>query len=542
MEKRFVEIFTGLKRDYGYADPQSAYKDPSTGKLKIEHFWAKQPVTEQDYENHLKGIKPIGIQPCDDEGMAKFGAIDIDSKAYDKFDTKKYLEIIDKNKIPVIPVKSKSGGLHLYVFTDKPVKATFIKSFLEKLLYTFSLKPSTEVYPKQTELDQGPNGTSGNFINLPYFKKQERVGLNLDGTTFTFEQFIKVIEANTKTKEELDDFINAHIKNILTGGNEEFTDGPPCLQIITKDLSANNKLADYRDRFLYNYMVFAKKKYGDIWDKKVLQAARDYIVYDNEWGDEKVKKKIKAWEKETAGHTCDEEPIHDHCMKSECAKRQFGFLSDKIKRFPPLTALIKINYSPDPEFRFTITYVDKKEGEVSKQVVARDATYFTNQDRLRTLIAAHTPIFPPRVTNKDYQIIMENLYETQNVESPPPGTSDKELLQKHLEEYVTGVQAVSDTSFRNGSTLIDDGYAYFVFEPFFNHLKNKEWKIKLTKTGRMMEDFFKAELSVSKRYPKKDSDTKSNNPVRCVKISMQYFNEEDNELEILDMKDKEDIL
>jgi hypothetical protein len=47
MEKRFVEIFTGLKRDYGYADPQSAYKDPSTGKLKIEHFWAKKPVTEE---------------------------------------------------------------------------------------------------------------------------------------------------------------------------------------------------------------------------------------------------------------------------------------------------------------------------------------------------------------------------------------------------------------------------------------------------------------------------------------------------------------
>ena len=58
-----------------------------------------------------------------------------------------------------------------------------------------------------------------------------------------------------------------------------------------------------------------------------------------------------------------------------------------LTRFAPLTALIKINYSPDPEFRFTITYVDKKEGEVSKQVIAKDATYFTNQDRLRTLIA-----------------------------------------------------------------------------------------------------------------------------------------------------------
>ena len=54
MEKRFVEIFTGLKRDYGYADPQSAYKDPSTGKLKIEHFWAgslKTAVLSGDIEN-----------------------------------------------------------------------------------------------------------------------------------------------------------------------------------------------------------------------------------------------------------------------------------------------------------------------------------------------------------------------------------------------------------------------------------------------------------------------------------------------------------
>ena len=542
MEEKYIKIFSGLKRDYGYGVPESAYTEPSTGKLKIDHFWAQKSVTDQDYLNHLKGIKPIGIQPCDDEGMAKFGAIDIDSKAYDKFDTKKYLDIIQRDNIPVIPVKSKSGGLHLYLFTKTPVKATFIKSFLEKLLYTFNLKPTTEVYPKQTELDQGENATSGNFINLPYFKKSERVALNFDGNPFTFEQFIKLVEVNTKTQKELEDFINDHIRMILKGGNEEFEDGPPCLQIITKSLSADNKLTDYRDRFLYNYMVFAKKKHGDVWQKKVLEAARQYIVYDNEWGDEKVKKKIKAWEKDTAGHTCDDEPIHDHCMKSECAKRKFGFLSDKIKRFPPLTALMKINYFPDPEFRFTITYVDKKEGEVSKQVIAKDASYFTNQDRLRTLIAAHSPIFPPRVTNKDYQLIMENLFETLNTESPPPGTSDKELLQKHLEDYINGPPAVSDASFRSGSTLKEDGYAYFCFDPFYNHLKNKEWKVKMNKTGRMMEDFFKAELQHQKRYPKKETESKSNNPVRCVRISMNYFNDEHNSVEVLPMKDQENIL
>jgi hypothetical protein len=37
----------------------------------------------------------------------------------------------------------------------------------------------------------------GQYINLPYYNKTERVAFNLDGTTFTFEQFIEVIDANT---------------------------------------------------------------------------------------------------------------------------------------------------------------------------------------------------------------------------------------------------------------------------------------------------------------------------------------------------------
>ena len=57
-----------------------------------------------------------------------------------------------------------------------------------------------------------------------------------------------------------------------------------------------------------------------------------------------------------------------------------------------------------------------------------------------------------------------------------------------------------------------------------------------------MEDFFKAELSVSKRYPKKESEKKSHNPVRCVKVSMTYFEREENKVEILSMRSKTDIL
>ena len=103
--------------------------------------------------------------------------------------------------------------------------------------------------------------------------------------------------------------------------------------------------------------------------------------------------------------------------------------------------------------------------------------------------------------------------------------------------------AVSDAAFRSGSTLIDtDGFAYFVFDPFYNFLKNKEWKAKIDRTGQMLMDFFDAELRHPKRYPKKATEKKSNNPVRCIKVSMKYFDKEENEIEILPMKSKKDIL
>ena len=96
MERNFIEYFTGLQRNFGFADLTKNIKDPTTGKLKPEYGWSKQPITQQDYLDHLGGNKSIGIQPCDDDGMVSFGAIDIDDKehSYSNFPYKKYLDII----------------------------------------------------------------------------------------------------------------------------------------------------------------------------------------------------------------------------------------------------------------------------------------------------------------------------------------------------------------------------------------------------------------------------------------------------------------
>ena len=88
-------------------------------------------------------------------------------------------------------------------------------------------------------------------------------------------------------------------------------------------------------------MVFAKKKYPDNWEDRVKQAAREYFIYDQKWDDNYVSFKIKGWKKETKGHLCNEEPIVNFCMKSECVKRKFGVASDHRKAFPALSGLQK---------------------------------------------------------------------------------------------------------------------------------------------------------------------------------------------------------
>ena len=89
--KEFIEHFTGLKRNYGYCNINNGYKDPASGKIKFhpgDYGWSSKEITDEDYIEHLEGKKSIGIQPCDDNGFARFGAIDVDPPVYGEINIK----------------------------------------------------------------------------------------------------------------------------------------------------------------------------------------------------------------------------------------------------------------------------------------------------------------------------------------------------------------------------------------------------------------------------------------------------------------------
>ena len=545
----FIKYFTGLKRNYGFCNINNGYKDPNTGKLRFhagDYGWSGKPITDNDYQLHLNGKRSIGIQPCDDNGYARFGAIDIDPKIYKNLNIQFYLETIEKNNLPLIPVKSKSNGLHLYVFTKEFVKAKEIKEFLEQVLFLFKLPITTEVFPKQTKLGTNTDGDkiNGNFINLPYFNKDERVALDPSGKEMSLELFLNCIELNTQTPEQFKEISDNIIRKELTGGADEFKDGPPCLEVLSKE-----KMTDGRDRFLYNYMVFAKKKYPDNWGKMVLKAGRDYFEFDEIWTDKYIETKIKHWEKQEKGHKCHEELLASVCIKSECVKRKFGIMSDRKISWPRLSNLIKVDFKPDPEYYFD---VEREDGE-TVTVHAKDVNRIKDQQELRGLMMAQADELPPVVKGQEFYEIIKSLLATQDTVQPAPGTTPMDILKKHLKYYIHSTNATSYNSFKSGNVLKDETFAYFVYDEFYNDLKDNDWKKDSSRTSYMIIKMFekedenlpKPEFDLKKRFP--GTNKKTNKPYSgvngCAKIPLYFFEDmEEDVIEIAEYENKEDIV
>jgi len=69
----------------------------------------------------LKGKAPsLGSIPIRDDSTCSWGCIDIDTYP---LDYTKVISNIRKNNLPFVPCRSKSGGAHLFLFTEEPIAA-----------------------------------------------------------------------------------------------------------------------------------------------------------------------------------------------------------------------------------------------------------------------------------------------------------------------------------------------------------------------------------------------------------------------------------
>jgi len=491
MVDKFIKLFSGYEEDFGIADMFSAKLDTEKNKLKPDYEWSGRPITTLDYQNHINGKISIGIQPCRLDKTTQFGCIDIDPKNYAEFKIEKYLALFAQYKLPLVPLMSKSGGLHCYLFLTEPIIASDLIEALKSFLLPLGLKPSTEIFPKQKELKEDDKGNikPGNFINLPYYNNGQthRYAVDKDNNKLSLENFLEYVEQFKIDKNKLDSLVEETHKNILLGTNPEFSDGPPCLALCSK-----SKLDDGRDRFMYNYMVFAKKKYKDKWPDEVSKA--NYAYLETPWDKSKLDLKIKSWDKETAGHTCYEDPIQDKCMRSLCYSRTFGVKSDNINAFPDITDYQIIKYEI-PEYRFNVVMPNDDKIDV----VIPNVDIMTNQKKVLDLIWEQTGIYFDPLKPKDYRIKLTEWRKNCEKITPPEGTSTDDILGSELYNYcVNGPQARERMQIRLGSCLTEEGHHYFKYQSFISHLGN-DWKISKEKIGYKLREKFKVEFNFSLR-------------------------------------------
>ena len=286
--KNFIDLFSGLKRAHGCTYVEKKSSDGT--KVKGKSFVKREPVTDKLWQDHLNGIEPsLGIIPIDENNKCRWGCIDVDKY---NLNHKKLINLINNNQLPLTVCRSKSGGAHIFLFTTIPVEAKLMRDKLTAIR-AFLGFGNAEVFPKQIELKSEDD--TGNFLNLPYFNSANttRYAFNFKGEAITISQFFLAIKR--LTPEELD-------KLELKRPASEFSDGPPCIESLTQ-----NKLTDGRDRVLYQYIQYAKRKWPEDWTKHI--NAFNYKYFDPPLEDRIIQEKIKYNLNRELGFKCSEEPM-----------------------------------------------------------------------------------------------------------------------------------------------------------------------------------------------------------------------------------------
>ena len=481
MIERFINIFKGLERAHGvtYVD-----KKGNGEKIKGKSFVKRDPVTENLWRIHLQGTEPsLGIIPINDENKCIWGCVDIDS--YAGFDHKKLIDKIKLLNLPLVVCRSKSGGAHVFCFTTVPVTAQLMR---DKLLSVSAVLGygGSEVFPKQVELKSQED--TGNFLNLPYFNGDDttRYAFLENGEAANMNGFFGLYERHKQTPEQLE---NLKVKR----PESEFNDGPPCLETITQ-----SEIKDGRDRILYQYIQYAKRKWPEDWQSKINSFNYKYFSNHPEGAleDRIVQGKIKFNEGKELGFKCNEEPMCNHCDKKLCKTRKFGIGGESI--FPELSDLQKVELDV-PYYWVNV------DGE---RVKLDNIDCLIEQRLFRRTVTKQINKKPPRIKAGDFDKFTDLLLAGVEIIKAPQGSSIIDQLKDHLEEFCTNRTAKDTTKadILRGNVWTSEGKHHFIFAKFFHgYLQRKKWGEKSQPTQQMLKEHCECKddnrITIGKKRP-----------------------------------------
>lgn len=484
--QRFFQLFKG--KNNTYVKNELPKEKPQAGeKIKTKITNNEGKVDKDLLSHHLEGDFGVGICPVNAEGKCYFGVLDID---YYKSKIRKVLQFIREYQLPLLPFRSKSGGLHVYLILSKSVSAKTMRETLNLISYYFCLdiiygKGKVEVFPKQDKAEG-----FGSSVTLPYFNAENPYTylLDLEGNQVDFKEALNYIQAHLTTIE--------NVKEALE--KLPFSDAPPCIQrlLISGEVGSEDS---GRNNFLFSFAVYAKKKYGNGFE--------DYVKEVNEGFEAPLEDSVidqicNSVSTNEYVYKCKDIPCNGFCNKSECRKREFGLGRDK-GHFTGVDYGQLYRYKTAEPYYIWELRLQGQEKWVN--VVFKDEGYLLDQKNFAKMCVRYLNQAPMQVSNNDWYAILNSvLPNVKDVEvKQETDTSGLSILRNAFITYLSNKQARRDTPFQIRIGLcvrqVANGQAkyYFTHRGFSDYLRNQKINFDYNMLRETLKTFGAVEDSLS---------------------------------------------
>ena len=476
--KRFAQLFRGktntyVKNELPLEKPQAGQKT----KTKITNNEGK--VDEHLLINHLNGKFGVGVCPVNAEGKCFFGVLDID---YYKPRIKRVLHFIREYQLPLLPFRSKSGGLHVYLMMSKSVSAKTMRDLLNQINYYFSLdeiygKNKVEVFPKQEKAEG-----FGSSVTLPYFNAENPYTylVDLDGNPVEFREALTYIQNHFTSVEAVKEALD----------KLPYNDAPPCIQRILLSEEVGGEDTG-RNNFLFSYAVYAKKKYGNGFEDYVREVNENFEV---PLEDSAVEQTCESVKNNEYLYKCKDIPCNSFCNKTDCRKREFGLGKDKGHFMDVDFGQLYRYKTAEPYYIWKLRLQGQEQW---RDVVFKDEGYLLDQRNFAKMCVRYLNKAPYHVSDNDWcntlNSVLPNIIDVEVKEETD--TSGLSMLRNAFIQYLSNKQARRDCPYQirvglcvrqteNGITKY-----YFTHRGFSEYLRNQKISFDYTMLRETLKGF-----------------------------------------------------
>ena len=438
-EEKFMQIFSGLDRAYGVYEITGQKNTAKGIKKDGRGKTLQEPLTLDLWKQHIAGKVSIGVIPLKDDETCKWGCIDIDEYP---IDVKKIIKSVNDMSLPVVPCATKSGGVHLFLFTKEPVPAIKFKNKLEEIAAALG-RTGDEIFPKQyqwsTQLPK--ERQTGNWLTMPYFSGEAttRYGLNANGDALSLEEFIEFVQKKSISEEKLDELVpvkKSRRKLIAKDSDSIWNEAPPCLV----HMKLNGVPEGCRNTALFSYGVFFRKVYPETeeWKDKLYEVNKQ--VCSKPISHSEMTALILSIEKSDYRYQCSQPPLVDFCQSGICVTKRFGI--DASERDPVFGGLRK--YLTDPP----LWHLD-----MDGQTIVLETKQLHNFSMFQQRCMEVLNTCPPDVKKIEWVARLNTLLQNVQEVDMPSDMTKSGLLEESIMEFCVSTESISRLAIMSGGAF-----------------------------------------------------------------------------------------